>query len=89
MIVVWLFLMMPRVRLQFMIVVFSDHIHLLFFDAHVVWSWTAEWSAEHRIFIYIATCITHTMLSLNVTCIQTDRQKERQTDRQTERQKDR
>ena len=37
------------------------------FDAHVVWSWTAVWSAEHRIFINIA--ITHTMLSLNVTCI--------------------
>ena len=41
------------------------------FDAHVVWSWTAVWSAEHRIFINIA--ITHTMLSLNVTCIQIDR----------------
>ena len=37
------------------------------FDAHVVWSWTAVWSAEHRIFINIA--ITHTMLSLNVICI--------------------
>ena len=37
------------------------------FDAHVVWSRTAVWSAEHRIFINIA--ITHTMLSLNVTCI--------------------
>ena len=37
------------------------------FDAHVVWSWTAVWSAEHRIFNNIA--ITHTMLSLNVTCI--------------------
>ena len=37
------------------------------FDAHVVWSWTAVWSAKHSIFINIA--ITHTMLSLNVTCI--------------------
>ena len=30
MIVVWLFLMMPRVCLQFVIVVFPDHTHLLF-----------------------------------------------------------
>ena len=29
-IVVWLFLTMPRVCLQFMIVVFPDHTHLLF-----------------------------------------------------------
>ena len=29
-IVVWLFLTMPRVCLQFVIVVFSDHTHLLF-----------------------------------------------------------
>ena len=40
---------------------------LTIFDAHVVWSWTAVWSAEHRIFINIP--ITHNMLSLNVTCI--------------------
>ena len=40
---------------------------LTIFDAHVVWSWTALWSAEHRTFISIA--ITHIMLSLNVTCI--------------------
>ena len=32
-IVVWLFLTIPRVCLQFMIVVFPDHTHLLFFDA--------------------------------------------------------
>ena len=56
---------MPQVCLQFVIVVFSDHTHC--FDAHVVWSWTAVWSAEHRTFISIA--ITCTMLSLNVTCI--------------------
>ena len=31
-IVVWLFLMMPRVCLQFVIVVFPDHTYLLFFD---------------------------------------------------------
>ena len=37
------------------------------FDAHVVWSWTAVCSTEHRIFINIA--IIHTMLSLNVNCI--------------------
>ena len=30
-IVVWLFLTMPWVCLQFVIVVFPDHIHLLFF----------------------------------------------------------
>ena len=30
-IAVWLFLMMPRVGLQFVIVVFSDYNHLLFF----------------------------------------------------------
>ena len=30
-IVVWLFLTMPRVCLQFVIVVFPDHTHLLFF----------------------------------------------------------
>ena len=29
-IVVWLFLAMPRVCLQYVIVVFSDHTHLLF-----------------------------------------------------------
>ena len=29
-IVVWLFLAMPRVRLQFVIVVFPDHTHLFF-----------------------------------------------------------
>ena len=29
-IVVWLFLMMPQVFRQFVIVVFSDHTHLLF-----------------------------------------------------------
>ena len=65
MIVVLLFLTMPWVCLQFVIVVFPDHAH--YFDAHVVWSWTAVWSAEHRTFISIA--ITRTMLSLNVTCI--------------------
>ena len=31
-IVVWLFLTMPRVCLQFVIVVFPDHTHLLFLD---------------------------------------------------------
>ena len=31
MVVVWLFLAMPRVFLQFVIVVFPDHTHLLFF----------------------------------------------------------
>ena len=31
-IVVWLFLMMPRICLQFVIVVFPDHTHLLFYD---------------------------------------------------------
>ena len=31
MIVVWLFLAVPRVRLQFVIVVFSDHTQILFF----------------------------------------------------------
>ena len=29
-IIVWLFLTMPRVRLQFVVVVFPDHTHLLF-----------------------------------------------------------
>ena len=43
------------------------HCGITIFDAHVVWSWTAVWSAERRIFINIA--ITHTMLRLNVTCI--------------------
>ena len=32
-IVVWLFLTMPRVCLQFVIVVFPDHTHLLFFKS--------------------------------------------------------
>ena len=30
-IVVWFFLILPQVRVQFMIVVFPDHIHLLCF----------------------------------------------------------
>ena len=33
-IVVWLFLMMPWVCLKFVIVVFPDHTHLLFFIKH-------------------------------------------------------
>ena len=33
-IVVWLFLVMPRVCLQFVILVFPDHTHLLFFMAY-------------------------------------------------------
>ena len=32
MIVVWLFLTMPLVCLQFVIVLFPDHTHLLFFE---------------------------------------------------------
>ena len=32
-IIMWLFLTMPRVCLQFVIVVFSDHTHLLLFKA--------------------------------------------------------
>ena len=32
-IVVWLFLTVPRVRLQFVIMVFNDHTHLLFFKS--------------------------------------------------------
>ena len=62
--VVLLFLTMPQICLQFVNVVFPDH---TIFDAHVVWSWTAVWSAVSGIFINIA--ITRTMLSLNVTCI--------------------
>ena len=36
MIVVWLFLAMPWVCLQFVIVVFPDHNHLLFFFKYIV-----------------------------------------------------
>ena len=36
MIVVWLFLMVPWVCLQFVIVVFPDHTHLLFFKLSIV-----------------------------------------------------
>ena len=60
--VVLLFLTMPQICLQFVIVVFPDHTDSLFFMP-----WTAVWSAEHKIFINIA--ITRTMLSLNETCI--------------------
>ena len=35
-IVVWLFLMMPRVCLQFVIVIFPDHTHLLY-NIRTVW----------------------------------------------------
>ena len=35
--VVLLFLTMPQICLQFVIVVFPDHTH------YVVWSWTAVW----------------------------------------------
>ena len=34
-IVVWLFLMMPQVCLQFVIVVFPDHTHLIFFTVYL------------------------------------------------------
>ena len=36
-IVVWLFLMIPRICLQFVIMVFPDHTHLLF-----RWNWTED-----------------------------------------------
>ena len=36
-IVVWLFLMMPQVCLQFVIVVFPDHTHLLFSQRIIHW----------------------------------------------------
>ena len=35
--VVWLFLAVPRVCLQFVIVVFPDHTHLPFFTAEQEW----------------------------------------------------
>ena len=35
-IVVWLFLVVPWICLQFMIVVFPDHTHLLYFNYHLI-----------------------------------------------------
>ena len=35
-IVVWLFLAVPWVCLQFVIVVFPDHTHLLFLETHII-----------------------------------------------------
>ena len=59
--VVLLFLRMPRICLQFVIVV---SLFLMPMLSGLGLQYTV-WSAEHRIIINIA--ITHTMLSLNVT----------------------
>ena len=43
----WLFLMMPRVWLQFLIVVFPDHTHLLFSNRLVIVSSSEDLFEEY------------------------------------------
>ena len=59
-IVVWLFLTMPRVCLQFVIVVFHDHTHLLFFVTKI-FSYLILWcnQIQSSDSCYNGCCIHH------------------------------